>query len=557
MKHKIWCILLSFCLLLLPLSACAPQESGTSGSPTAKPTGANVESTNNIAPDETATQASGIGTGTGTEASGGKGQATTKTNKTASKATSQTKKNPNSSGGGLVVSDTGKDPNARYDIKGNVTVAIDTARATDYQALFDQFSSVYPNIKLKFQYFQHKNTGGSNIDNAMEYLTSCAATKTMPDVVFDDAGFTTFYLSQGWMYPLDSFVKDDSDFDYIPQNLIDSFTFGNRLYALPGSLHFNGVYINKDMLDELNMKMPSSSWTMNDMATYLRNATTEKYSGTNTISDMQVLHYSGIYGTGTETTTLGYNYKTRSFGDMSGLRKAVNYVKQLNQVPGLVTSKMSSEDFANKFGATGISVIERGLVLLRLGVGTWILNSDNSTVSYKRVLWAPPQEQKGRMGMHVDYSFMTANAKDPEAAFQVLRYITYSTEGNLTRLSMYDKANSGKYKLKSPYYIPATQNPKVKEKFVTLPNIGDYEKYCFDNMQRCFRVDPEKFIPNWLDMFNGMFVPEIGKVMSGASDLDSTIANLQKSMTSYLNGKWKAFDDKLKTIQANFDKSHK
>lgn len=555
MKHKLWCIALSMALLLLPLSACAPQEPTASGKPTSAGTAESDKSTYDSGSDQTQPgDATGNGTGTAAPPSGGKGPSSQQTNKVTSKATSKPGPKPSNN---LVVSDAGKDPNARYDIKGEVTVAIDTARATDYQALFDQFSSVYPNIKLKFQYFQHKDTGGSNEDNAMEYLTSCAATKTMPDVVFDDAGFMPFYLSQGWVHPLDSFVKNDSDFNYIPQNLIDSFTFGKKLYALPGSLHFNGVYVNADLLDELNMKMPALGWTMSEMATYLRKATTEKYGGTNAISDMQVLHYSGIFGTGTDSTTLGYNYKTRSFGDMSGLRKAVNYVKQLNQVPGLVTSKMSADDFASKFGSANVSVIERGLVLLRLGVGTWILNTDNSSVSYKRVLWSPPQEQKGRMGMHVDFSFMTSTAKNPEAAYQVLRYITYSTEGNLARLSMYDKANSGKYELKSPYYIPATKNPKVKEKFVTLPSIGDYEKYCYDNMQNSFRVDPEKFVPNWLDMFNGMFVPEIGKVMSGASDLDSTIANLQKSMTSYLNGKWKTFDDKLKTIQADFDKTHK
>lgn len=526
MNRKIISCLLAISLIILPLSACSKKNTSSETSNDAQTGMLSSVSDEAVSSDDAASSAGSTAAASSSKPS-------------------------------LNVSGAGADPNARYDIKGEVTVSIDTARATDYQALFDQFSTVYPNIKLKFQYFQHKDTGGSNEDNAMEHLTSCAATGTMPDVVFDDAGFLTFYLSQGWVYPIDNFVKNDSDFKYIPKNLIESLTFGGRLYALPGSLHFNGVYINKDLINELNLKMPALNWTMNDMATYMRNATTDKYSGTNAISDTQVLHYSGIYGSGTDSTTLGYNYKTRSFGDMSGLRKAVNYVKQLNQVPGLVSSKMSSADFAAKFGGNNINVIDRGLVLLRLGVGTWIFNSDHTTVSYKRVMWAPPQEQKGRMGMHLDYSFMTANAKNPEAAFQVLRYITYSTEGNLARLSMYDKANSGKYKLKSPYFIPATQNPAVKQKFVTLPNVGDYEKYCFDNMQNCFRVDPEKFIPNWLDMFNGVFAPEIQKVMNGQSDLDSTIATLQKSMTSYLNGKWKAFDEKLKAIQADFDKKHK
>lgn len=534
MRYRLLSTLAIFAFLLVLFSSCSKKPDGSSES-------SNISEVNETIATDSSETVTDNTTQDNNDSSGG---TTTSGGKTQSNGRTPTAPAP------------GKDPNARYDIKGEVSVSIDTARATDFKGLFDNFSKVYPNIKLTFKYFQHRDTGGSNEDNAMEYLTSCAATNSMPDVVFDDAGFMPFYLSQGWVYPLDEFVKNDSDFNYIPKNLIESFTFGKRLYALPGSLHFNGVYLNLDILEELNIKKPPLDWTMQNMADYLRKTTTNKYSGTNEISDMQVLHFSGIYGSGTDSTTLGYNYKTRTF-DLSGLRKAVIYTKQLKQTPGVVTSQMSSADFASKFGSNNINVVERGLVFMRLGVGTWILNTDRSKVSYNRVLWTPPQEQKGRMGMHVDYSFMTSTAKNPEAAFQVLRYITYSVEGNLARLSMYDKENKGKYTLNSPYYIPATQHPEVKKKFISLENVGEYERYCFENMQNCFRVDPEKFIPNWLDMFNGMFVPEVNKVMSGQADLDSTIANLQKSMTSYLNSKWKAFDEKLAKVQADFDKKHK
>ena len=52
--------------------------------------------------------------------------------------------------GELVVDGAGKDKNANYNVKGTVTVSIDTARVCDYQALFDSFKKVYPNVKLKF-----------------------------------------------------------------------------------------------------------------------------------------------------------------------------------------------------------------------------------------------------------------------------------------------------------------------------------------------------------------------------------------------------------------------
>lgn len=59
--------------------------------------------------------------------------------------------------------------------------------------------------------------------------------------------------------------------------------------------------------------------------------------------------------------------------------------------------------------------------------------------------------------MHVDYNFMTTavTAENVDAAFQVLRYTSYSVEGNLARQSMWDKENEGKYEPKLPFPSPA------------------------------------------------------------------------------------------------------
>lgn len=40
-------------------------------------------------------------------------------------------------GGDLVIEGLGTDQNADYSVEGTVTIAVDTARATDYEALFD------------------------------------------------------------------------------------------------------------------------------------------------------------------------------------------------------------------------------------------------------------------------------------------------------------------------------------------------------------------------------------------------------------------------------------
>ena len=147
-------------------------------------------------------------------------------------------------GGNIVVKGAGTDPLADYKASGTVIVSVDTARANDYQGLFDAFKQVFPKVKLKIDYFAH-----SSEDSAAEYLSARAAAVNMPDIVYDDTGRIPTYLTQGWMYPLDEFVKGDTDYrKYVPDNLKADYTYGGKLYALPHQAHYETFLLNLDLL---------------------------------------------------------------------------------------------------------------------------------------------------------------------------------------------------------------------------------------------------------------------------------------------------------------------
>lgn len=63
------------------------------------------------------------------------------------------------------------------------------------------------------------------------------------------------------------------------ENLIQDYTYCGRLYALPHQVQYEGTFINLDVLDALNLDMPSLDWTPEDFAEYLKAATTSTYSG--------------------------------------------------------------------------------------------------------------------------------------------------------------------------------------------------------------------------------------------------------------------------------------
>lgn len=459
--------------------------------------------------------------------------------------------------GDLVVDGAGTDENADYTVSGTVTIAVDTARATDYEALFDTLKKVYPNLDIKFDYFSHTED-----DSAAEYLSTRAAAGKLPDIVWDEAGQLPLYVTQGWVYPLDEFVAGDPDFEYIPKNLITDYTYCGKLYALPHQAHYELTYVNLDLLNTLNLDMPSLSWTPEDFETYLKAATTAEYSGIEKLFMIPNLLTDAF---DPNTTQYGYNYDTRQL-EMGGFIKAVQYMVRLRQIPGLeawaLRRNTSGEenDYVKKFGTNeDNAAFDKGLTLFH-GVGSWELASAKTRWEGRNwTYWTVPQssEAPGCMPLHVDHCFMTSSCENPKAAFQVLRYLTYSKEGNIARLSMYDAENAGKYATMNYLYYPTTLHPEVAEKFGSLPNVTELDQFLFENITNSKRMDTAKIVPSWKDVFTNYIETSVNTATDGTEAMvEATLNEAASKANQALSEAWTTFETKVSEVQREFDSAH-
>lgn len=425
----------------------------------------------------------------------------TSSNKDNSVSTSEFKPNKN----GIDAGDSaGTDKDANYNVKGKVTVAISSYRPTDYEGMFDAMCQVYKNLDIVFDY-RPRPTSGGDVNESTQYLTARALAGNMPDVLFDDAGYIWSHVQNGWVEPLDKYVEGDSQFKNVPDNLKADYTYGGKLYALPTLLHFNVTVINTDAAEAMNLKLPKLDWNISDFTRLLKDGTNDVYSGSEYLRDVNLL-FPGLYDSG--VTLLGYDYRNHNFNKAdSTYGKALDLQKELIAIPGLeaynlrFSSSGSTNDYVAKFGNGDISnmamAFHLGKTLAEVNYGTWSLDWLAEENNNDFIYWTFPQVSKGRMPYHVSHSFMLKNSQNKEAAFQVLRYITYSTEGNLARLSMYDKANNGKYKLNEKFYYPPTQQKDVAAKFKSLPKVEDIDVYLYENVPNSFRQDPDKLVPEW------------------------------------------------------------
>lgn len=210
-------------------------------------------------------------------------------------------------------------------MSGAVTIGINAVCPTDYAALFDTIGKFYPNIQLTIDQY---NLAG----HGPEYMMSKARAGTLSDIMFDDASPLPYYISQGWVYPLNDFVEGDKEYEYVPQSIRDSFTYNGNVFAVAQNVHFTFMILNLDVLDALNLEYPDLDWTTDDFAELLRKATNDTYSGTEDVFNLD----ANLSLTGSkDCTVLGYNYGDRSFHFTDVWTNWVQYEFDLRQIPGL------------------------------------------------------------------------------------------------------------------------------------------------------------------------------------------------------------------------------
>ena len=457
------------------------------------------------------------------------------------------------------------DKGANYNVKGSVTIAVDTARPTDYDAMFDVMQKLYPNVKIKFDYWAHNKS-----DSSLEYLTTRASTGTMADIVFDDAGCLPSYVMQGWVYPITKFVNADAEASNLPANLRKDYTYSGELYALPNSAHFDVEVFNKDLLNKLGLKAPGMTWTMKDYEDYLRKAAAKFSSklcvGTGSLGDAHVRYaWYLAMEKGAHYGQWGYDYNTQRV-DASILTEGTKMAYYWRTM----TSGVEAWYEQTQKGANGVTQLEANLGLSDYNAAftagkalimDWNTGGTNKTsLKYKfKYAVLPTPNTNGRLSMHVDCSFMTTacKAENAAAAYQLLRFMTFSTNGNLARLTMYEDSQKGKYSLNSRIYYPTTTSKAVINKFNKMSVVTETDKYLVANIPNSSRYDAHKLVPNMYDSFFKTAAYAYNDIMSGKDKTGAGMTEAVNKWNTMIKSNIDTMNTEIKKEQAEFNKTHK
>lgn len=462
------------------------------------------------------------------------------------------------SSGGTSTNSPGGGDSTVYSMEGKVSIGFPVAEEAELQPVLEAFRKQYPNIEVVEVPFEGSTGGAFN-----EFLGQHAASNDMPDMMWCDWNDFAPEVASGYVLALNDLMKGDKEAEYVPSGMTDPYTYGGKLYALPCQLNAMGITINLDLLDELNLDKPSYDWTIDEFTDLLKKAIGSDTVGAATLEDLDQVYSAQDSG----YFYPAYDYVNQKFDFTNKWVPAMNRLAELRAVPSMEAWNMRfpkeddgttslNSDYVKKFGETGKDdthyTFKNGMALMATGAtwnDNWMRNECKGNWDY----WPYPRLDENtpvKTPIHVDCAYLTKTCAQPEAAFQLLKWLTYGVEGNLQRLDIFaargDKdVVEGDTKLLKTWFIPCTQHPDVIKKFDENPHLTEGFKALYKSTENSIRGDINKILPGYSNIFTDEVNKLITDVREGRAKAADVAPQIDEKVNAALQEQLKIFNDKV------------
>lgn len=384
------------------------------------------------------------------------------------------------------------------------------------QNAIDAYTKDHPNVKINLEIVAENDSQAF-----LEQLDRFNLTgETAEIIALPSARTYNLRAEQGFFLPLNSYLDAEgvTYSDLYSSNLAVDGTY----YAIPQyGDQIYGVFINKDMLDEAGLAVPQMGWTWDDYADYAAKMT--KGEGASKVYGSH-LHFTwaeflreGLFNTVMDNPYV--NADGSSNLDSPYFAEWLTYIKKL-QDDGY---NMSYADISND-GVGYRDVFFQGRCAM-LPIGEWILTNIADSETYPHdfeVVFAPfpvfsdgtaGVTQKGGSSCHA----IGANT-DPvkaQAAYDFIRW--FSNEGAV----ICDN-------------IPADRSADVESaqrdrlEAMGLAEAGfDVDSYLSVYLSKDLVTNEIASYADLFDQIDSIYVAEVQMYLTGAQDLDTTLANFR------------------------------
>jgi len=368
-----------------------------------------------------------------------------------------------------------------------------------------------------------------------ETMARLVAAGEMPDIIFLQN--PQFPVQNNWVIDLNPFVANTPNFD-VPEAFTYQLTLGDSLIGIPWLVFLHGVYVNLSVLDAENIPRPDYYWTIEDAIDIIQRGTRPGQSiGINQVGDFiqhippqmnQNLGWAGFnhstrqYELGDDwvrAATIAADLARGGFTMGEQLRAIGNYWYLEEGSPERAASQEARQ--ALLWDMFGLEVDWHAHVMGRYALWmdfSWSMgfHTNDLYVEHEWDFFPFPAYHRGqtpRPGIVVDPVGITTVAQYPEAAWEVVRWMTFDPQGLTARLDIIENWDQAEAMERWPGWpegqypeifvstsIPPTTNAAILDRWATMNGASPGLRFLMSNMDIGY-MDGFKVTPGYEQAF--------------------------------------------------------
>lgn len=391
-----------------------------------------------------------------------------------------------------------------------------------------KFNERNPNIKVEVF------NNGKWLGN--EETTKLVATGDMPDII--NLENVVVPIQNKWVIDMKPYFEKDKDASNLPENFLGYGTINDKLVMLPGSVFLFGVMLNLDLLAANGIETPAYTWNIDDFSNIVKKTT--KKGSTIGVNEVRPLMKHLPAQMNPELGWGTFNEKTKQYNLGSEWEFAVQTAQDLMDAnvsiyedldalglpwdfeEGSAERKDVDEKRAN-FITELVGEVDAADAWIKGKAGAWLdftwgmgFPNNANYGGFEWDMYPVPlagDAKEARTAFVVDSVAITTSCKNPEAAYEFIKYISFSVEGIEDRMSIVE--NYDKEALQTQYpdlpetafanpltysQMPVTTDQAVIDKWAEFNNIKPGVSYMLERLDTGY-ADGFKVTPGYNDAY--------------------------------------------------------
>ena len=313
-------------------------------------------------------------------------------------------------------------------------------------------------------------------------LATQASAGNLPDVFMMSNVPTAF--ANDWLMDITEIAEADEEFGQIADATVEAARIDGQVVSVPFAQHLSGYYVNRDILNDLNLDLAEYGISPEEFFDLIRSSTDIGQDLVGLANAAQIVDWYP----GSVSEDMGYftyNFEDGTYSlDSDVMAEGVNTARDLG-ANGYTYATLPEEDKERISGGDEGLAFRSGNIAFMFD-GTWMNTALTEEADFD---WDFIGIPGGTSILINDFLGIAQNTEHPEEAYEFAKFMSFGQEGFTTRMNIVEENNFGFNTL------PITTNQEVLDRYWSLVDVPGIQA-AYEDIDQAM-VEPFKVVPGF------------------------------------------------------------